>query len=327
MSLNRSRVPWPGPARLTLVLLAVIPAALSYPWPTIRDRWVLGVAVAVVILLFGWWRGLPFTSMVRRRLAMLRGPRTEPVGRATAVLRLAPLAGGADIAPVPLLASYLDRYGVRADNIKITSCDVAGAEQRETWVGLTLSVADNLAALQARSSSIPLRETVEVATRRLVDQLRESGWDAVLVQPEQLPEPVAPGARETWRAVTDDSDYVAAYRIPVDGQLSETLREVWAQQAAEIWTTVQIAGSAGEPTIAAACAFRTAARPAGAPPLSGLVPQRGIQRSVLGAMRPDSTDRLDGQAELTPAELAALRWPTGRRPGVKPARKGRHAVA
>ncbi len=71
-------VPWPGSGRLTLALLAVVPAVMAYPWRSPRDQWVLGIAVAVVILLFGWWGGLHFTTILRRRLAMMRRPGAEP---------------------------------------------------------------------------------------------------------------------------------------------------------------------------------------------------------------------------------------------------------
>lgn len=55
-----------------------------------------------------------------------------------------------DVLPLPLIAGYLDRYGIRADKIRITSRDNASdASRRETWIGLTLSAPENLAALRA----------------------------------------------------------------------------------------------------------------------------------------------------------------------------------
>ena len=60
-------VPLPGSGRITLALLAVVPAVMAYPWRSPREQWVLGIAVAVVILLFGWWGGLHFTTILRRR--------------------------------------------------------------------------------------------------------------------------------------------------------------------------------------------------------------------------------------------------------------------
>jgi hypothetical protein len=56
-------IPVPGSGRITLALLAVVPAVMAYPWRTPREQWVLGIAVAVVILLFGWWGGLHFTTI------------------------------------------------------------------------------------------------------------------------------------------------------------------------------------------------------------------------------------------------------------------------
>ena len=72
--------PVAGTGRITLALLAVVPAVMAYPWRSPRDQWVLGIAVAVVIVLFGWWRGLHFTTILRRRLAMMRrrGGRPAP---------------------------------------------------------------------------------------------------------------------------------------------------------------------------------------------------------------------------------------------------------
>ena len=67
-----SRIVLPGPGRITLALLAIVPAAMAAPYQTTTERWVLGVAVAIVILLFASWRGRYLTTWVRLRLAMLR---------------------------------------------------------------------------------------------------------------------------------------------------------------------------------------------------------------------------------------------------------------
>ena len=133
---------------------------------------------------------------------------------------------------MPLIAGYAERYGLRADVIRVTSCDStseAGTRQRETWIGLTLSAADNLAALQARSPQIPLHETAEVAARRLADHLRESGWTAALAAPDDVPTPYPRAARETWTGIQHGSnDYFAAYGVKVDTALPNTLAAIWS---------------------------------------------------------------------------------------------------
>ncbi|MEZ0364222.1 type VII secretion protein EccE [Mycobacterium sp. pUA109] len=317
--MSRPNIAWPGPARITLVALAVVPAAMAYPWQSTRDRWVLGVGIGVALLLLAWWRGLHLTSIVRRRAAMLmgrRGARSEPSTgtdvRATAVLRVTPPLDDVDVLPLPLIARYLNRYGIRADAVRVTSRDTASggsAPQRETWVGLTLSAAGNLAALQARSSRIPLYETAEVAVRRLGDHLRESGWEVTGADAEDVPELFAPSARETWHAVWEGTTgYVAAYRLSPDAGLPDTLAAIWAHPARETWTAVEIAETAAGPTVAAACAFHTEAEPGGAPPLAGLTPQRGNQRAALRALHPLSVRRLDGHAPMPAGLLSQLQW-------------------
>lgn len=79
MSQTLSGVPKPGVGRITLALLAVVPAAMAYPWQSTRAYWLIGIAVAVLILLLGCWRGLFFTTILRRRLAIVgRGGRPAP---------------------------------------------------------------------------------------------------------------------------------------------------------------------------------------------------------------------------------------------------------
>ena len=69
----------PPTGRITLVLLAVVAAAIAFPWHSVRERWVLGVAIVVVIVLLARWQGLPVTTILRRRLAILR-PTAAHVG-------------------------------------------------------------------------------------------------------------------------------------------------------------------------------------------------------------------------------------------------------
>ncbi len=316
---------WPGSGRITLAALVVVPAVLAYPWDSPRDYWLLGVAAAVVIVLFGWWRGLHFTTILRRRLAMMfRGgsgskagaasrPETGADARTTVLLRVGPPGDESRVLPLALIARYLDCYGIRADTIRITNRNNAASDATETWIGLTVSAAENLAALQARSARIPLQETAEVAARRLADHLREIGWEAALAGPDDLPRLAAAG-RETWRGVLEgDSNYVVAYRINADSGLPDTLAAIRTLPARESWTALEIA-TAGGPgaahTVAVACALRTDALPGAVAPLPGLIPQRGNHRPALTALELLSTQRLDGHFDAPADLLTRLHWPT-----------------
>ncbi len=167
--------------RVTLVLLAVVPVALAYPWQSTRDYVLLGVAAAVVIGLFGFWRGLYFTTIARRGLAILRRRRriAEPATctRTTVLVWVGPPASDTNVLPLTLIARYLDRYGIRADTIRITSRVTASGDCR-TWVGLTVVADDNLAALQARSARIPCRDRAGrgAPARRPSARNRLGGW-------------------------------------------------------------------------------------------------------------------------------------------------------
>lgn len=316
----------PPTGRITLVLLAVAAAGIAFPWHTPRERWVLGVAIAVVIVLLARWKGLPVTTILRRRLAILRpsrgARRVEESGtdvRTTALLRVAPPLGDADSLPLPLIAGYAERYGLHAHAIRVTSRDSTsevGTRERETWIGVTLSAADNLAALQARSPQIPLHETAEVAARRLADHLRESGWTASIANPDDVPSPFLRNSRETWAGVSQgSSNHVAAYGVKVDTALPNTLAAIWSYPVREVWTAAEISGAGADQTLAVACAFRTDAVPAASGPLPGLISKSGVQRAALTALDPLSSERLDGHVALPEALLLErLRWASTAQP-------------
>jgi type VII secretion protein EccE len=278
--------------RITMALLFVVPAAMAYPWPTTHDRWLLGIAVAAVVIPFARWRGAFLTTLLARRLAVWR--RTRPSGRrrstpgtrTTALLRVDPDSAEQDV-PLAVIAGYLDRYGIRADAIRITSRDAANGSAK--WIGLTLDANDNLAALRARAPDIPLRKTAEVAARRLANHLRETGYRAHIADADEIP--AMPAGKETWRGVRTESGYLAAYRVAVDDRPTEALSAVRSHRSSEIWTALELSGAATKPTVTAACAIRTDARP-GARPLPGLIPQRGRQRPALDALHPLSVQRL-----------------------------------
>ncbi|WP_304116692.1 type VII secretion protein EccE [Mycolicibacterium bacteremicum] len=289
-------------ARLALALLFITAAVLAYPYQDTTRQWVLGVSIVVVIALFAWWRGEFATTKLARRWAIWRGnhggARRSSGDTATVVLAIEdPLD---DELPVALIAGYADRYGLRLDKVRITSRETAG--QSSHWISLTLDAVQNLSALQARSASIPVQETAETVGRRLADHLREGGWTVTAVQ--QAPRPVSEAAKETWRALTDESGHLTAYRIPVDA-LPATLAAVRAHPCQERWTAVEF----GCDTVTAVAALRTAERPAGAPPVAGLATLGGHQRSTLDALDPFSAHRLPGHQ---PAGTLAgeVRWPS-----------------
>jgi len=314
VSSHLTTIPRPGTARITLVLLAATPALMANPWETTAQRWALAVGVIATILLLGWWRGLHFTTIARRRLAMLRsggGAHSDRQdasdARATAALRITASAAG-NAVPVSLISSYLNRYGLRADAVRLTSR--SGAGTTDTWIGLTYAAAPNLAALQARSASVPLRRTVDIAVRRLADHLREIGWDTAVVADDEIPSLIDASAREAWRSVVDGSgDHVAAYQVGIDAALADTISRIQAVSANETWTVLEVAEHDGQQTIAAACALRTGSAPDGGAPLAGLLPQQGNHRNALLDLHPLSGIRLDGHTTVSGDELAGLRWP------------------
>jgi type VII secretion protein EccE len=303
-------------ARIALALLFIVPAVMAYPWPSTADRLLLGITVVAVVVLFAWWRGLFFTTIVGRRLAMWRR-RNHSEGLhqssayTTVLLRVDPSAPVE--LPLRLIAGYVDRYGIRCDKVRITSRDVAGG--RTTWIGLTLRATDNLDALRARSPRIPLCDTAEIAARRLADHLRENGWNVAIVDTAEAPAGASTGAsaKEIWRGLRDASGYLAAYRVAVDDRFPDTLAEVRALLSPETWTALEITGTAADPGIAVVCALRSDDRPSAKPPVAGLTLLGGRQRPALNALNPLSAGRLETKpVPLHPDLLNGLHWRASR---------------
>ena len=282
----------PGAGRLTVVLLVVVSAVLAYPWRATNDRWVLGVAAAVVLVSLLRWRGRYLTTIVGQRLRVLL--RRRMIQAAPADLHWAGTDAVATVLvrvdsrdrepPFGLLAGYLDRYGLLCDSVRVTTRSTQA--DVTTWIGLTFSGARNLAALQGRSAQIPLRETAENAARRLIGHLREIGWTAKLADPDQVPDLVAAGARERWQSVTDARGYLTTYAA----KDPEGLAAVSSAAAAEAWTVVEIAGTSPLDRLRAGAVIRTEEPPKA--PLPGLVSLPGRQASALAALHPLSGARL-----------------------------------
>ncbi|MUM22776.1 type VII secretion protein EccE [Mycobacterium sp. CBMA271] len=304
----------PCTLRLTLVATLVAAGAFALYRRDPADRWIAITAGVLALFLMVWWRGTflteilgRWTKLLTRRLSGRAPSDTAQIvtdgidARTTVVLELKPPTSGEDV-PVGLLAGYLDRYGVRCSSIRVTTADIDGAEGK-IWVSLTLSAADNLTALQARSQRIPLRETASTAARRLSDHLRELGWDVSAADRPAAPLPAQ--AKEGSRAVDDDAGYLAAYRAKVDGDLPETLWSVWSTPLPERWTSLELTGTAAAPQLTAVCALRTAEKPAARAPLDGLTPFWGEHLRILQTMNPLSPNTFGGAATAVTSEFLA----------------------
>jgi type VII secretion protein EccE len=305
----------PGPGRITVALLVIVPAAMAYPWHSANEQWTLGVAVVVAALLLSRWRGAYVTELLGRRWRLLTGGQqraAEAGDRTTVVLRVLQEPDGGPDLPLPLIADYLDRYGIRCDAVRVTSRDTPIG--RSTWIGLTISAAANLAALQARSADIPLRETAEVAVRRLADQLREQGW-AINTTDVDVPDLLGSQPTERWRSVQDGTHgYVASYGIAASAGLAGTLTELWSAPSSEVWTALQFTRHGDDVQVSAACAVRSDEPvPTGKPPLAGLVAQPGRQRAALTALHPLSTDVIAAHP-VSHKAVGELSWPANRVP-------------
>jgi type VII secretion protein EccE len=174
-----------------------------------------------------------------------------------------------------------------------------------------MGAADNLDALRARARRIPLRDTAEVAGRRLANHLRESGWNVAIV--DSVVPPTDAGAKETWRGMRDGSGYVAAYGVAVDSHLAERLAQVPALGSAETWTALEFTEDGGTGSVSAVCAVRSENKPVAAAPISGLTLLAGRQRPAIAALNPLSVERLEGKPVPFSADLLdQIHWPAAR---------------
>jgi type VII secretion protein EccE len=270
-------------ARIALASLLFAPTAMAYPWPSTADRWLLGIAIVAVLVLFAWWHGSFLTTIVGRRIAMWSRRNGATAAHHSPLLTtvLLQVDGSRDL-PMSLIAGYLDRYGVRCEKIRITSRDFGGVRTR--WISLTVGAMENLAALRARSPRIPLRDMAEVVGRRLANHLRELGWTVAVV--DDADTPARSDAKETWHGLRDESGYVTAYHVASENGFDEVL----AVPSAETWTALEITGTRRELRTVAACAIRTTDRPV---TIAGAKPLNGRHRPALDALSPLSAQRLE----------------------------------
>lgn len=314
------RPPVPGTLRLTLVATLVAGSALAFYRQDPAVRPVAIAAAALALLLIVWWRGTFVTDILGRAVKMLtrrltgRGPAEVPEiaragvdARTSVVLEVDTPESGEKL-PVDLLARYLDRYGISCSSIRVTDLAVDG-HRGKTWVTLTLSAADNLTALQARSPRIPLRDTAKNLARRLADHLRELGWQVRTADDPQRP--VHSIVTEGWRGVHDDHGYLAAYRASIDHGLAETLRAVRNAPQAERWTALELTGTPDAPALTVVCALRTGEKPTVGGPFGGLAPCWGEHLRVLQTLDPLSTEVFGGATGVSARYLDELAQHSG----------------
>ncbi|MBX5487558.1 MAG: type VII secretion protein EccE [Mycolicibacterium hassiacum] len=294
--------------RIALASLFIVAAALAYPWESDRDYWILGIAAAVTVLVFAWWRGLFLTTRIARWLAILRRNRRTPAPRTdeavTVVLAVADPDGHG--LSLPVVAGYVNWFGLRCRTVRVTSLDRGG--ERRTWISLTLDPRQNLAALQARSAALPVAETAEVTARRLAEHLRETGLEVALA--DDAPAVLAGRGREKWSSVCDDAGAVSVYQVPVDDALVDRLAEI-AAQPVPTWTAIEFRGEIDRLDTVVVAAFRTD-EPRRTPPVAGLIAHRGIQRPLLQNLDPRSPAGLALPATVRSVGwLADIGWPVG----------------
>ncbi len=179
-------------------VLFIVAAVLARPWQTNTERWVLEVSVAAVVLLLAWWGGLFLTTRIARHLAVWRRNLAKKQPEQPVGSRPSCCASTQRTRPScrPSSATSTATESV-VDKVRVTHRDAGGS--RRSWISLTVAAVDNLDALRARSSRIPLRDTTEIVGRRLADHLREQGWTVTIVDGVDSPLP-DPG-KETWRGV------------------------------------------------------------------------------------------------------------------------------
>jgi type VII secretion protein EccE len=344
---SRPLIVWPGPARLTVVILGLelACAALRPPIPW----WQLALLTAAAVAALGWWRGQHWSSAVGRWLTMtMRNTRPARLvapadaGADTTAVRLTarlwpppaiPARSGEPppntLVPIRLLASYLERYGIICRTLQLisqtttpplsalranTSAYLTGAtpQQRSTWLTLALHAADNIAALQTRG--IGVADLATVTLRHISEALREKGWTATRIDPDAATptfQPLAAARREWWTAAQYADGFRAIYTID-HNHLSQTLAELPTIAAIQTWTALTLSRNKhGPPTGVAQCALLTRERPRLDPPLPTLIPAAGRHLSAAATLSARGTTTGPGGAPICLDDIAWTAAPAG----------------
>jgi len=364
---------------VTLLLLgwaALLPPGRQPQW------WHYAIGAALILAFLGSWHGQHVSTAVRRRTPMSiynrrqRTRRTQPsqprrdtpstdaqtpaVRRSNAleaqiVLHLRPHPHAlttpgdtSDQLPWEFVTSWLNRYGVRADALTITSVtrtpppsglrtDSAAlltgrtTQHRDTWLTYTLRAENNVGALTARQTTMgnpaegnpdaddgtPQRAALaDTMARRLVAELRERGWLATLTnETDHLPEfvPAAAAVRkETWTGTEHTDGFRAIYAVE-PGRLVDVLEALPSRATRATWVTVTVRAQGRQPaTIEACVGTLTGAKPS-RNPLPGLDGFHGLHRKVAQALSITGLEHDDFDLPSTAVAwdaLTQLRWPT-----------------
>lgn len=269
--------------RLSFVFLVSVAGALTYPWPTATQRWLLVAGFAVAIAVLARWHGRFLTTLcvdslrilMRSRVQLDRPAATSRIGNDITTAVVIRVADGTHDLSMDLLAGQLDRYGIRCRSVRVGRHQGSAGDQ--VWISLLFSAADNLAALQGRSAEIPLHATAHVAGRRVVDELCELGCSAALVDPERVPRIATGEAKELWNSIACDEGFVTVYSV-------EDPSEAHVSAGQESWTVWEIVGPVARPRMTAGVALRTPQRPGRASPAPGLTTLVGRQMEALSAL-------------------------------------------
>ena len=253
-----------------------------------------------------------------------------------------------DQLPWEFVTSWLNRYGVRADALTITSVtrtpppsglrtDSAAlltgrtTQHRDTWLTYTLRAENNVGALTARQTTMgnpaegdpdaddgtPQRAALaDTMARRLVAELRERGWLATLTdETDHLPEfvPAAAAVRqETWTGTEHTDGFRAIYAVE-PGRLVDVLEALPSRATRATWVTVTVRAQGRQPaTIEACVGTLTSAKPS-RNPLPGLDGFHGLHRKVAQALSVTGFEHDDFDLPSTAVAwdaLTQLRWPT-----------------
>ncbi|MDO2394811.1 hypothetical protein QRB38_13420 [Mycobacterium avium subsp. hominissuis] len=371
----------PSWRRLTvLVSLLLLGWAALLPPGRTPQWWHYAIGVALILAFLGSWHGQHVSTTVRRwapmsaynrrqrrRRVTSRGDtapetpdapaRGSDILEARVVIHLRPHphalttpADTADQLPWRFITSWLDRYGVRADELTISALtrtpppsglrtDAAALltgrtpQHRDTWLTYTLRAQSNVGALTARrttmghatadstgigaeDSSTPQQTALaDTVARRLVAELREQGWLATLTDVDEVPT-FAPASatvrREHWTATEHSDGFRAVYAVE-PGQLARVLDALPSLASKATWVTMTVREPNSQSvTIDAAVGVVSSAKP-GRNPLPGLAGFHGLHRKVAPALSVTGFDQSRfalPQGQLSWEDLTSLRWTT-----------------